>query len=163
MAKPTSDDIKTLIEQFEQSDWKEVHVKTDSFELYLSENPKSSGPPSAVTPQLTAATSQTIDSADTIPSAAEPTPEASKAILPEGMTAVTAPNLGTFYSAPKPGAPPYVEVGQNVSAETEVCLIEVMKLFTPVKAGVSGVVREICVSDGQMVEYEQLLVVIEPS
>ena len=112
---------------------------------------------------MTVATSQASDSADTSPSAAEPTPEASKAILPEGMTAVTAPNLGTFYSAPKPGAPPYVEVGQNVSAETEVCLIEVMKLFTPVKAGVSGVIREICVSDGQMVEYEQLLIVIEPS
>jgi acetyl-CoA carboxylase biotin carboxyl carrier protein len=163
MAKPTSDDIKTLIEQFEQSDWKEVHVKTHNFELYLSENPKSSGPPSAIASQSTSAASQTFDSDDTSPTAVVPVPEASKAILPEGMIAVTAPNLGTFYSAPKPGAPPYVEVGQNVSAETEVCLIEVMKLFTPVKAGVSGVIREICVSDGQMVEYEQLLVVIEPS
>ena len=163
MAKPTSDDIKTLIEQFEQSDWKEVHVKTDNFELYLSENPKSSGPPSAIASQSTSAASQTFDSDDTSPTAVVPVPKASKAVLPEGLIAVTAPNLGTFYSAPKPGAPPYVEVGQNVSAETEVCLIEVMKLFTPVKAGVSGVIREICVSDGQMVEYEQLLVVIEPS
>lgn len=163
MAKPTSDDIKTLIEQFEQSDWKEVHVKTDNFELYLSENPKSSGPPSTITPQTSAAASQTFDSNDTSPTAVAPVLEVSEAVLPEGMIAVTAPNLGTFYSAPKPGAPPYVEVGQNVSAETEVCLIEVMKLFTPVKAGVSGVIREICVSDGQMVEYEQLLVVIEPS
>ena len=60
MAKPTSDDIKTLIEQFEQSDWKEVHVKTDGFELYLSENPKSSGPPSAVTPQSVSYTHLTL-------------------------------------------------------------------------------------------------------
>ena len=45
-----------------------------------------------------------------------------------------APNLGTFYRAPKPGAPPYVAVGQRVEAATEVCLIEVMKLFTSVRA-----------------------------
>jgi acetyl-CoA carboxylase biotin carboxyl carrier protein len=83
-------------------------------------------------------------------------------VIPAGMVAVRAPNLGTFYQAPKPGAPPYVEVGQKVDADTEVCLIEVMKLFTPVKAGVSGTVREICASDGQMVEYEQVLVIVEP-
>ena len=78
------------------------------------------------------------------------------------MVAVRAPNLGTFYRAPKPGAPAYVEVGQAITADTEVCLIEVMKLFTPVKSGVDGTVREICASDGQMVEYEQVLVIVEP-
>ncbi|MCB1748539.1 MAG: acetyl-CoA carboxylase, biotin carboxyl carrier protein, partial [Gammaproteobacteria bacterium] len=83
-------------------------------------------------------------------------------VIPAGMVAVRAPNLGTFYRSPKPGAPPYVEVGQKVSADTEVCLIEVMKLFTPVKAGVDGTVREICASDAQMVEYEQVLVIVEP-
>ena len=78
------------------------------------------------------------------------------------MIGITAPNLGTFYRAPKPGAPPYVEVGQAVEPGTEVCLIEVMKLFTPVSAGTAGVVREICIEDGQMVEFGQLLVIIEP-
>ena len=57
---------------------------------------------------------------------------------PAHWVAVRAPNLGTFYRAPKPGAAPYVSVGQKVDAETEVCLIEVMKLFTYVLAGVSG-------------------------
>jgi acetyl-CoA carboxylase biotin carboxyl carrier protein len=80
----------------------------------------------------------------------------------EGLLAVRAPNLGTFYRAPKPGAPAYVEVGQLVEADTEVCLIEVMKLFTPVRAGNAGTVREICIADGQMVEFGQLLVTIEP-
>ena len=50
-----------------------------------------------------------------------------------------APNLGTFYRAPKPGAPPYVSVGQRVEPTTELCLIEVMKLFTSVAAGVTGI------------------------
>ena len=76
--------------------------------------------------------------------------------------AVSAPNLGTFYRAPKPGAAPYVEVGQEVAADTEVCLIEVMKLFTPVSAGTAGVIHEICIDDGQMVEFGQILVVIDP-
>ena len=58
---------------------------------------------------------------------------------------VRAPNLGTFYRAPKPGAAPYVAIGQKVEAETEVCLIEVMKLFTSVCAGVAGTVREVLV------------------
>jgi len=55
-----------------------------------------------------------------------------------------------------------VEVGQKVTADTEVCLIEVMKLFTPVRAGASGVVCEVCVEDGQMIEFGQVLVVIDP-
>jgi acetyl-CoA carboxylase biotin carboxyl carrier protein len=89
--------------------------------------------------------------------------EAPVVTVPEGMIAVRAPNLGTFYRAPKPGAPPYVDVGQTITADVEVCLIEVMKLFTPVKAGVAGVVREVCANDGQMVEFEQVLFLIEPT
>jgi acetyl-CoA carboxylase biotin carboxyl carrier protein len=83
--------------------------------------------------------------------------------VPEGLVAVRAPNLGTFYRAPKPGAAPYVEVDQLVEPETEVCLIEVMKLFTPVKAGVRGRVVRICVEDGQMVDYDAPLFYIEPA
>ena len=78
------------------------------------------------------------------------------------MAAVRAPNLGTFYRAPKPGAPPYVAVGQKVEASTEVCLIEVMKLFTSVRAGVTGTVREVLAEDAQLVEFDQPLFLIEP-
>jgi biotin carboxyl carrier protein len=82
--------------------------------------------------------------------------------VPDGWTAVRAPNLGTFYRQPKPGAPPYVEIGQEVRADTELCLIEVMKLFTSVPAGVPGIVRKVCVEDAEMVEYNQVLFLIEP-
>ena len=74
-----------------------------------------------------------------------------------------APNLGTFYRAPKPGAAPYVTVGQTVDADTEVCLIEVMKLFTSVLAGVEGTVRKVLVEDAELVEYDQPLFLIEPA
>jgi len=89
--------------------------------------------------------------------------ESARRVVPDGMIGVTAPNLGTFYSAPKPGTAPYVSVGDLITADTEVCLIEVMKLFTPVKAGSDGVIKEICVVDGEMIEYQQLLVIIDPA
>jgi acetyl-CoA carboxylase biotin carboxyl carrier protein len=75
---------------------------------------------------------------------------------------VRAPTLGTFYRAPKPGAAPYVKVGQHVDPTTELCLIEVMKLFTSVLARVSGVVREVLVGDTELVEFDQALFLIEP-
>ena len=82
---------------------------------------------------------------------------------PDHWLTVRAPNLGTFYRAPKPGAPPYVKIGQHVDADTELCLIEVMKLFTTVLAGVSGVVRQVLVEDAELVEFDQALFLIEPA
>ena len=81
---------------------------------------------------------------------------------PMGWVPITAPNLGTFYRAPKPGVAPYVEVGQRIGEATEVCLIEVMKLFTPVRAGVSGRIARACVEDGEMVEFGAPLFLVEP-
>jgi acetyl-CoA carboxylase biotin carboxyl carrier protein len=70
---------------------------------------------------------------------------------------VTAPLLGTFYRAPKPGAAPFVEVGSAVEPETVIAIIEVMKLMNTVRAGRAGRVTEILVTDGALVEYGQPL------
>ncbi len=70
---------------------------------------------------------------------------------------VTAPLLGTFYRAPKPGAPPFVDVGSVVEADTVIAIIEVMKLMNTVRAGRAGRVTEILVGDGALVEYGQPL------
>lgn len=79
-----------------------------------------------------------------------------------GTITITAPIIGRFYERPEPGAPPFVKVGSVVKEDTTVCLIEVMKLFQAVRAGVSGVIAEICVQDAQMVEYEQILFRVRP-
>ncbi|MFH1241848.1 MAG: acetyl-CoA carboxylase biotin carboxyl carrier protein [Pseudomonadota bacterium] len=79
----------------------------------------------------------------------------------EGFIAIKAPMLGTFYRAPKPGAPPFVKEGQLISEEETVCIIEVMKLFNTVKAGVRGRIAKICAENGQMVEYQQTLFLVE--
>ena len=70
---------------------------------------------------------------------------------------VRAPLPGTFYRAPQPGAPPYVEVGSQVDADTVVAIIETMKLMNPVYAGAAGTVSEICLDDGQFAEQDAVL------
>jgi acetyl-CoA carboxylase biotin carboxyl carrier protein len=71
--------------------------------------------------------------------------------------------LGTFYRSPAPGDPPFVELGKRVQADDTVCLIEVMKLFSSINAGVDGVVTRILVENGAMVEFGQMLIVIATS
>jgi acetyl-CoA carboxylase biotin carboxyl carrier protein len=70
---------------------------------------------------------------------------------------VKAPLLGTFYRSPKPGAPPFVDVGASVEEDTVVAIIEVMKLMNTVRAGVRGVVTEIFAKDGALVEYDETI------
>ena len=71
--------------------------------------------------------------------------------------------MGMFYSQPEPGSPPFVSIGTEVKEDTTVCLIEVMKTFNAMTAGVKGVITEICVKNAQLVEYGQVLFRIRPS
>jgi acetyl-CoA carboxylase biotin carboxyl carrier protein len=75
---------------------------------------------------------------------------------------VRAPMVGTFYRAPEPGAAPFVEAGQHVTADTTVCIIEVMKLMNSIPAGCTGVVTHVLVKDAEPVEYGQPLIAIRP-
>jgi len=76
---------------------------------------------------------------------------------------VTSPMVGTFYRAPAPDAPPYVEVGDRVSKGQTVCILEAMKLMNELECEVSGTIREICVENADPVEYGQVLFRIEPA
>jgi acetyl-CoA carboxylase biotin carboxyl carrier protein len=82
-------------------------------------------------------------------------------IADPALIAVRAPLLGTFYRAPRPGEPPFIEVGKSVEPDTTVGIIEVMKLMNTVRAGARGVVRQICARDGNLVEYGETLLTIE--
>ena len=76
-------------------------------------------------------------------------------------TAITSPMVGAFYAAPAPGAKPFVKVGDVVSAGQVVCIVEAMKLMNEIESEVSGKITEICVEDGQSVEYGQVLMYVE--
>ena len=80
----------------------------------------------------------------------------------EGLIPIKAPMLGTFYAAKSPGAPPFVEVGQIVAENDIVCILEVMKLMNSVAAGVRGRIAKILVENGEFVEYQQALILVEP-
>jgi oxaloacetate decarboxylase alpha subunit len=79
-----------------------------------------------------------------------------------GLIRVEAPMVGTFYRAPQPGAPPFVEEGQPVGAGQTLCILEAMKLMNEVKADVDGIVRAILVENAEPVEFGQLLFELEP-
>lgn len=79
----------------------------------------------------------------------------------EGLTPITSPMVGTFYRAPSPESPPYVEVGEKVEAGKVVCVIEAMKLFNEIESEVSGTVAKVLVENGQPVEYGQKLMLIK--
>ena len=91
----------------------------------------------------------------------DPGPPVAADVDTAGRTPITAPMVGTFYAAPKPGAPPFVQKGARVTPETTVGLIEVMKVFTGIQAGVDGVIDEILVSDSEFVEYGRVLFLVE--
>lgn len=83
--------------------------------------------------------------------------------IPEGVIGIKSPMVGSFYRSPEPGATPFVEVGSVVNPDSVVCIIEVMKLMNSLPAGVSGTITDILVSDGEPVEYGQVLILIKPN
>lgn len=80
-----------------------------------------------------------------------------------GLVAIESPMVGTFYTAPNPDSPAYVSVGSEVSEDSNVCLVEAMKVFNEIKAGVSGKIERILVKSGDAVEFGQKLFLVRPS
>jgi len=76
-------------------------------------------------------------------------------------TPITSPMVGTFYKAPSPDSEPFVSVGSSVKQGDVVCIVEAMKMMNEIESEVSGKVLEICVEDGQPVEYGQVLMYVE--
>lgn len=156
-------DIEALIADFQASGMRELHVRAGDVEIYLSQdaNAPGLGAKGEVT-QVAVIAPPTPASAPVAAPAAASSAAPASAGLPDNAVIVTAPYLGTFYRAPKPGSPVYVDVGSVVTAETEMCLVEVMKLFTAVRAGVAGTVHAILATDGAMVEADQPLFAVIP-
>ena len=163
------EEVQALIETFDASAWDEMRISTEGFEIRLAKDPalRDRGrQPQQVqqlpNSRLEAQADDQRHASQLAPEQSTKTPEPTLSIEPPaGHFYLRAANLGTFYKAPKPGASPYVEIGQVVEADTEVCVIEVMKLFTPMYAGVRGVVRKVLVQDTELVEFEQPLFLIE--
>lgn len=143
----TAADVAEIMRMVEQSTFDELTLELDGIKLCLRRGAAASLPSSASAPALS---SQSATVARTEPAA----PVQS---LDPNVRDVISPLLGTFYRAPKPGAPPFVEIGATVEEDTIVAIVEVMKLMNAVRAGVRGTVTEIPASDGALVEYGETL------
>ena len=163
--RPLSDDevrqITVLVESLEKSAFDFLQVELGDLKLTIGKGapPPETGAAAPPAPQAPVAAPSAPAPAAPAPPAA---PEQSTAAA-DGTVAIKAPLMGRFYAKPEPGAAPFVSVGAQLAPDSTVCLIEVMKVFTAVRAEVRGVVTEICVRDEQFVEYGQILFRVRPA
>jgi acetyl-CoA carboxylase biotin carboxyl carrier protein len=134
------DDVREILRIVDESELAELRIETEGLSLHVI---RGAGAPS---PQL----------------GGEPAPSVDGDGTRDGV-AIVSPMLGTFYRAPAPGEPPFVEVGARVGPDTIVCIIEVMKMMNSVPAGIEGTIAESHVENAQLVEYGQALFRVEPA
>ncbi len=147
----TDEDIREILRIIDESELDDLLIETDGFSLHVTKG--ASGDAPSRTPQHPRGARE-----EAPPPAASATPPTSD----NGLVAIPSPMLGTFYRAEAPGAAPFVEVGSRVSADTTVCIIEVMKMMNSVPAGVSGTVTEVLAENAQLVEYGAPLFRVTP-
>ena len=147
--------VKKLIELLDESGIAEIEITEGEESVRISRHASSvAAAPAAPAPAPAAAPASAA--APAAPAAA-PAAEA----MDEGGHAVTAPMVGTYYSAPSPGSPPFVQVGDRVGEGDTLCIVEAMKMMNQIEADVSGVIKSIRVQNGEPVEYGQILFVID--
>jgi len=171
------DDLDRLMKMVSTNEIEEIEI--ESKELKVRIRGKSAGAsaapaapqvfafPSASLPMPAASVAPVAAPAAASVTPAAPPARAEAAADPAAPSAtaieVKSPMVGTFYRAPAPDAPPYVEPGDRVTEESVLCIVEAMKLMNEIKAETSGIVTEILVENGQPVEFGQPLFRIEPS
>lgn len=161
-------DLEQLTADFRRSGLRELQARCGELEIYLSLDADAPGLNAAPGRAAPAGAPPVPAPVAAAPTPAAPAPAAAGAAaaarqFPADAHVVRAPYLGTFYRSPKPGSPTFVEVGSVVSPDSEVCLVEVMKLFTTVRAEAAGKVSEILAADGDLVTDGQPLFVILPA
>jgi len=148
----TAKDVAEIMRLLEQSNFESLSLEINGVKLNLQRG-------SALPVR------QTSSPAATAPQAPAPAPQVPRIVRPPsepGLSDIASPLLGIFYRAPKPGEPPFVEVGAKVEEDTVIGIIEVMKLMNSVRAEVKGEVAEILAENGALVEYGEILMRVRP-
>jgi acetyl-CoA carboxylase biotin carboxyl carrier protein len=163
----TVDEVLEILNLLEKSDFDFLRLEAGDLKLTVGkkgyhigddESPRaaSTHPAGSSQPDLKLET-RAAETSRTRTGAAAKTP-----VVEQGTVPIVAPMVGTFYTTPEPGAPPFVKNGDSVAASTTVGLIEVMKVFNAVTSKVTGIIVEVCVQNGQFVEYGQTLFLVKP-
>lgn len=145
--------VKKLIELLEESNINEIEIKEGEESVRISRGATGAVAYAAPAPVAAPVAAPAPAAAPAAPAEAAPAPAAKD-------NAVLSPMVGTFYRAPSPSSPSFVEVGQSVKAGDVICIIEAMKMMNQIEADKAGVVEAILVEDGQPVEFDQPLVTI---
>ena len=159
---PLSDeDVREILRIIDESDLAELQIETEAFSLYVRKgggDAEASGRPRVRSKPKNASGGNPPGGPE-----ASASPPATPTNDRDGLVAIPAPMLGTFYRAEAPGKPPFVDIGGEVEPDTIVCIIEVMKMMNSVPAGVSGTVIEVVADNAELVEYGQPLFRVEPA
>jgi acetyl-CoA carboxylase biotin carboxyl carrier protein len=145
----TAKDVAEIMRLLDESSFDSLSLEIDGVKLSLQRNSARSARKSP-DPQAAAV-------APSLPprKKAKPAPE-------PGLAEVASPLLGIFYRAPRPGEPPFVDIGSRVEEDTVIGIVEVMKLMNSVRAGVKGEIVEILCENGALVEYGDILLRVRP-
>ena len=157
------EELAAIIEQLDKTEFTDFSFEKGDFRLRVSRGGHFDSPAAPPFQAAPAPASGGRGAALTAVPHTATAEAADRLVHSPGHTIVTAPMLGTFYSAPKPGSPAFVAVGDVVEAEAVVCIVEVMKLMNSVQAGVSGRVVEVYAKDGDLVEFGQPLFAVRES
>lgn len=162
------DFVRGLITAVDESGIDTLEINRGGTRIKISKTPAPVFAPGGMTPAAQSAPMQApvpaaTPSGGAAPPAQEAAPAAAPAAAGKELIEVKSPMVGTFYRAPAPEAPPYVEVGSSVTKGQTLCILEAMKLMNELEAEVDGVIREILVSNAEPVEYGQVLFRIEPT
>jgi acetyl-CoA carboxylase biotin carboxyl carrier protein len=154
--------VKKLIELLDESGIADIEITEGDESVRISRNSSAA----AASPVAPAAAPQTPAAPAAPPPAppavaADPAAAAMQAADDAEGYAITAPMVGTFYSSSAPGAPPFVQVGDQVNEGDTLCIVEAMKMMNQIETEVSGIVKSIRVQNGDPVEYGQVLFVID--
>lgn len=163
----SEDDVLHILKLIDESKFDYFQLEVGELKITVS---KGEPIPLAASPRSVAASPSSVaavEPAKASPVAPSPPQQSAAAradakAAAEGLLTITAPLLGTFYVAPEPGAPPFVQVGGTITEDTTVGLIEVMKVFNSVRASVKGTVVEVVAQNGQFVEFGQTLFLVKP-
>jgi len=154
-------DVRRILEILDSAAHLEsLDVTVGDFELHARKPGASSALVERVPPRQPG---RRANQADAPAGAAPVEQQEALAEVPEGLVAVRAPMVGTFYLRPSPDQPPFVTVGSTVQADDTVCLVEVMKMFNSVKAGITGTVERIVIENGKPVQHDQIVMLIKPA
>jgi acetyl-CoA carboxylase biotin carboxyl carrier protein len=160
----THDDVQEILRILDGSSFDELQLETGRFKLTLR---RAAGAHGGWTQETHTAGKARL--AEATPAAATlgtgasvGTSAASAAPSVSGLIDIRPPMMGTFYRAPKPGAPPFVELGTAISEDTVIGIVETMKLMNAVAAGTRGTIVEICAADGELIDRHRVLMRVRP-